>query len=176
MSMRIHTGSRPARRLRRQWHASLTPRRQWTFTPLPLHTLVSTAHRGPWGNPTVFTNGGVAIKYEVLPGVACFSHPLEVWFTRSPVKRSILYLLQFVCSRFVSFNLHTRSKHKHEGRCVVCTNSVYFCLWYGDATAKIVGVHNASTDGISADHSVPFTQGNVFSISRPTRPVPWHAI
>ena len=38
--------------------------------------------------------------------------------------------------------------------------------------AKIVGVHDANTDGISADHSVPCAQdGDVFSISRPTRQV-----
>ena len=38
--------------------------------------------------------------------------------------------------------------------------------------AKIVGVHDANTDGISADHSVPCAQdGDVFSISRPTRRV-----
>jgi len=50
-----------------------------------------------------------AIKYEVLlpvftPSRSDLSAPLS----------RIYCLPTFVCSRFVSFNLHTRSKHKHE--------------------------------------------------------------
>ena len=55
--------------------------------------------------------GGVA-KYEVLP----VFHTLMGSDLRAPLSRGLSFTT-FVCSRFVSFNLHTRSKHKHEGHC-----------------------------------------------------------